>query len=121
MHGAAVFVLLSLIAQPIAHLVCEVGCAKTLQASLQSKLTAACHEQQRDEEQAVALSAGQVLCHDAQDPSTATVADAQKVGAAPTAFPSVIPVLQECPHAHALVASTSPAPPRFPLTTQLRI
>jgi hypothetical protein len=120
MQRAAVFVLLSLIAQPIAHLVCEVGCAKALQDSLQSKVTASCHEQQRDEEEAAALSAGQVLCHDAQDPSTATMADAQKVGA-PTVFPSVIPGLQECRHAHARVASTSPALPRLPLTTQLRV
>ena len=97
MHGAAVFILLSLVAQPIAHLVCEVGCAKTLQASLLSKATASCHEQQRDEEETAALSAGEVLCHDAQGPSTATVADAQKVGATPTVFPSVIPVIQECP------------------------
>jgi len=121
MQRAAVFVLLSLVAQPIAHLVCEVGCAKTLQASLQSKVTASCHEQQRDEEEAVALSAGQVLCHDAQDPSTATVADAQKVGATPTVFPFETPLLQGIQHAHARVASSAPASPRLPLTTQLRI
>jgi hypothetical protein len=121
MPRAAVFVLLSLIAQPIAHLVCEVGCAKTLQAGLRSKPTASCHEPQRDGEKTAALSAGQVICHDAQDPSTATVADAQKVSATPTVFPSVIPALQEYRHAHARVASTASALPRFPLTTQLRI
>ena len=121
MQGAAVFILLSLIAQPVAQLVCEVGCVKTAQSRLQSEETASCHEQQRDEEEAASLSAGDVLCHDAQDPFTATVADAQKVGATPTVLPCVIPGLHECRHSPARVGSTSPAPLRLPLTTQLRI
>ena len=120
MQGAAVLVLLSLIAPPLAHVACELGCAETPPNAVTSS-TVSCHDGKRDAEHAPSLSAGQLLCHDADGPATATVPDAQKAGPAPIACPAVASAVESSPPRHARIVGKVPPPPRLSLATQLRI
>ena len=121
MHAAAVFVLVSLVAQPIAYVVCELGCAESFQSSNRSAATALCHEDQLDGQPAASVSASDVLCHGPAGPPTATVADAQKVGATPAVFASAFSLIESRRQPLAGISNNSPDPRRLPLTRQLRI
>jgi hypothetical protein len=120
--GAALVLLLSFFASPIAHIVCGVKCADAAHHERAAAPAAGCHDEVPAGD-AVALTNGvDGVCHDQADSFTATVAD--RTAPRTTAALAQIPLTFSVNHRAPFLVARRRSPSRgdvVPLTIQLRI